>query len=83
MLVNMMGVDDGEEITDIGDHRVEPIVDPKSRETLTTLFGALLSSYTVVDDVPAPASAPIAGTIQASQQRSDADVEHGSRWDAA
>lgn len=57
MLVNMMGIE--EETT--ADATEEPPVaatpDPKSRDTLTTLFGALLSSFVAPSNAPAPTRA--------------------------
>jgi hypothetical protein len=50
MLVNMMGVDEADGVVDLESRRPEPAVDPKARDTLTTLVGALLASYVT----PAP-----------------------------
>lgn len=43
MLVNMMGIEDDD--LDLGPSTSDIVADPKSRDTLTTLFGALLSSF--------------------------------------
>ncbi len=43
MLVNMMGIED-DELDQVRSTR-DVAVDPKTRDTLTTLFGALLSSF--------------------------------------
>jgi len=83
MLVNMIGVDDGDEITNIDAYRVEPLADPKTRVTLTTLFGALLSSYAAIDVGATPPSAPIAGTIDAGPAAAGPNSEHDARRHAA
>ena len=63
MLVNMMGIEQVDEIVDMSDRRTEATVDPKSRVTLTTLFGEVLASFLNAEPSPTPAtaSAPIVG----------------------
>ena len=57
MLVNMMGIEQVDEIVDMSDRRMEATVDPKSRVTLTTLFGEVLASFLNADPSPTPATA--------------------------
>jgi hypothetical protein len=45
MLVNMIGVEEVDEIADLGSRRADGTSDPKSRVTLTTLLRAMLTSY--------------------------------------
>ena len=65
MLVNMMGIEQIDEIVDMSDRRTEATVDPKSRVTLTTLFGEVLASFQGAGLAPAltsaTATAPIVG----------------------
>lgn len=65
MLVNMMGIEQIDEIVEISDRRTEATVDPKSRVTLTTLFGAVLASFQSAGPSPAPTPttviAPVVG----------------------
>ena len=65
MLVNMMGIEQIDEIIDMSDRRTEATVDPKSRVTLTTLFGEVLASFQGACPspalTPATATAPIVG----------------------
>ena len=81
MLVNMMGIEQVDEIVDMSDRRAEAMVDPKSRVTLTTLFGEVLASFLNADPSPTPvtASAPVVGhdfvtkpTISAQVSQRDA-----------
>ena len=63
MLVNMMGIEQVDEIVDMSDRRTEATIDPKSRVTLTTLFGEVLASFQTARPspalTPATASAPV------------------------
>ncbi len=54
MLVNMLGIEPIDEIVDIGDRRVDAIDNPKARITLTTLFGAVLTSFITAGSPPPP-----------------------------
>jgi hypothetical protein len=44
MLVNMMGIEEGDEIVDIHGRSSLVVVDPKTRDTLTTIVSAVLTS---------------------------------------
>lgn len=57
MLVNMMGIEDGE--LDANPTVGDGVVDPKSRDTLTTLFGAMLTSFVSSGKPPGRAKAPV------------------------
>ncbi|MFI5034885.1 MAG: hypothetical protein ACHQFZ_01605 [Acidimicrobiales bacterium] len=50
MLVNMLGIEGGDEAP-VGR---APRLDPKSRDTLTTLVGALLASFATSGPPPSP-----------------------------
>jgi hypothetical protein len=49
MLVNMMGIEEGDEMADIRGRNSRIVVDPKTRDTLTTLFSAVLTSFVEVN----------------------------------
>ena len=84
MLVNMMGIEKIDEIVDMSDRRMEATVDPKSRVTLTTLFGAVLASFQTAGPSPAltptTAIAPVVGHDFATKPAISARV---SQQDAA
>ena len=63
MLLNMMGIEQIDEIVDISDRRPETTVDPKTRVTLTALFGEVLTSFlrAGLSSTPAVTSAPVIG----------------------
>ena len=48
MLVNMMGIEEGDEIADIQGRSSRVVVDPKTRDTLTAIFSAVLTSFVEV-----------------------------------
>lgn len=82
MLVNMMGIEQIDEIVDLSDRRTEATVDPKSRITLATLFGEVLTSFLNADPSPTPAaaSAPVVGHDFVTRPTFSA---HASQQDAA
>jgi len=45
MLLNMIGTQPDDQVTDLATRRVTIADDPKVRETLTTLVGAMIASY--------------------------------------
>jgi hypothetical protein len=55
MLVNMIGVEESDEIVDLKSRRADGSVDPKARVTLTTLLGAMLTTFKH-EDVPVRAA---------------------------
>lgn len=59
MLVNRLGVEEGDGIVDLAGRRSDAAIDPKSRETLTTLFGALLTSYVTAARGDSRVAAPV------------------------
>jgi hypothetical protein len=63
MLLNMMGIEQFDEIVDMSDRRPDTTVDPKTRVTLTTLFGEVLASFVRAgrSSTPAPSNAPVIG----------------------
>jgi hypothetical protein len=61
MLVNMMGIEETVEVTNINSRRTDSAADPKDRVTLTTIVGALLTSFTTTDspEPTAPSDAQV------------------------
>ena len=54
MLINQMGVEDGNDVVDLDSRRTTPTFDPKRRETLTTLLEAALTTPPEREEEPAP-----------------------------
>lgn len=83
MLVNMIGVEEDLDVVPIRQGS-EDAQDPKSRVTITTLVGALLTSYASAAPIPAPGP-PATVTSLAMDEESAVDDADPSdqRWYAA
>ena len=84
MLVNMMGIEEAAEVTDISSRRADSAADPKDRVTLTTIVGALLTSFTTTDSSELTVSNDAHVTAITPGVVGDrTKVEHGLREDVA
>ncbi len=85
MLVNMIGVEEDVDVVPIRQGS-DDAHDPKNRVTMTTLVGALLSSYTSATTPPPPPPSPAASVTAISEGAGTGDELASAseqRWDAA
>jgi len=78
VLVNMMGIEEGGEIADIQGRSSRVDVDPKTRDTLTTLFNAALTSFAeVIAPEPSKLADPTIASVShvPANDRADGDGE--------
>lgn len=82
MLVNMIGIEEDEDVVALHADAATG-ADPKGRVTLTTLVGALLSSYTSATP-PALRTAATVTTLATSDAAAGTPADApGQHWDAA